>query len=44
MLKGDVNMLVLALATAPVVVVEVTKVLVIDGGSETVFVLELTDV
>jgi hypothetical protein len=42
--SGDVNVVVLVLATEPVVVVVVERVFVIDGGTETVLVAELVGV
>ena len=42
MLIGDVNVVVLVLATRPVVVVVVESVFVINGGCETVVQLEFT--
>ena len=41
MVRGEVNVVVLALATAPVVVVVVTRVLVMSGGCDIVVTLEL---
>ena len=41
MLSGDVNVVVLVLATAPVVVEVVTRVFVIDGEAETVVVVKI---
>jgi len=39
-LRGDVNVVVLVLATEPVVVVVVSRVFVITGDAETVLVAE----
>ena len=44
MLRGDVNVVVLVLATEPVVVVVVERVLVIIGDPVIVLVVELTGV
>jgi hypothetical protein len=43
-LRGDVKVLVLVLASRPVVVVVVRSVFVIDGDAETVLVVDLTGV
>jgi hypothetical protein len=43
-LSGDVNVVVLVLATEPVVVVVVRRVFVITGDAETVLVAELVGV